>query len=283
VVDIPVASAASYASAPPPSSGATPARPAVSPVHRTPRVVLEGNVEVPSSPLLAVMSVAKGDAPELESEWFASVLERDILGLLGAYYDRGYVEVEIDPPDLKEATDGPYVDIHVRIHEGQRFRIRTLTMVERDAQGREMKPIGAPRRLRDRIRLKDGDFFARDVLVADLSAVRTLYRDAGYADFEGDPEMTHDTANATVDIDVPVRRNALTYVDRVVVIGNTRTPTATIAKEIEISAGALFNESKIQRSKRRLEALGLFRDVNASTSAEPNKTRWTVTFEVMEK
>jgi outer membrane protein insertion porin family len=280
-LDVPVASAPpSSASAPTPAPTTTTAPPSA---RRTPRVVLEGNTEVPSSELLAVMKVDKSDAPDLEGVSNADVLERDILWLNAAYYDRGYIEVKIDPPDLKEATDGPYIDIHIRIHEGARFRIGTLTVVERDDKGREVKPIGAPRRLRDRVRLQTGDFFSRAVLIDDITAVRTLYRDAGYADVEADPETTIDKANATVDVEIPVKRNALTYVDRVVVVGNTRTPTATISKEIEIAAGALFNETKLVRSKKRLQALGLFRDVAVSTAAKPSKTRWTVTFEVMEK
>src|SRR5205085_11482090 len=103
----------------------------------------------------------------------------------------------------------PLIDIRIRIEEGQRNRIRKLTIAERDAAGKEVEPLGGRAKLRGRITLGDGEVFARDVIVRDLSTIRTLYRDAGYANVDTNPEMTLDPAKAIVDIDIPIIRNAL--------------------------------------------------------------------------
>jgi outer membrane protein insertion porin family len=245
------------------------------PPVKTPRIVFEGNTNVASSELWKVTLLDKEDPTE-------DLLARDIMYLDAAYYDRGYVEVKI-VPEVRRARDGRILEARMHIDEGARYRVGKITIAERDDKGAEVEPLGGRAKLRGRITLNDGDFFARNVLVDDITAIRLLYRDAGYASVDTDPTTSPDPPNATIDIDIPIRRHAPTYVDRIVITGNHRVDTAAIEKQLVVKKGSLFNETKLIESKKKLEGLGSFTRVDIVTEAKPSTTRWTVTFEVSEK
>jgi outer membrane protein insertion porin family len=171
------------------------------------------------------MKIDKSDATAGASN--GDILERDTLLLNGFYYDHGYVAVNIDTPKLEAATDGPFIDIRIHIDEGARYRIGKLTIDEVDANGNRVAPFGG-KKLRDRISARDGDWFSRAMLVRDLGSIRHLYRDAGFAAVEAEPETNLDPAHALVDVVIPVRRGPLVYIDRIVVVGNQSVPSATV-------------------------------------------------------
>src|SRR5579883_3265033 len=116
------------------------------------------------------------------------VFERDVLMLSALYYDKGYLSVQIGTPRVMLTPDREGIDIALTIHEGPRYKIRQLRIYERDNEGREIEPLGGRRALRLMIREQSGDYFNRAELLDDLRAVRTLYRDAGYANVEAEPE-----------------------------------------------------------------------------------------------
>lgn len=274
-----VASAPAASSAPAPASSpaTAPARPAL---ERSPRYSFHGNKAVSADDLRAVVLLDKPGLPAGVSN--EDVLERDVLMITALYYDRGYLLVKVQPPVLAAATDGPFIDVRFRIDEGPRFRIGKLTIDERDDQGRVITPLGG-KELRARISVPDGAWFSRAALVGDLGSIRTAYRDAGYASVEADPITELDPAQGRVDVAITVRRHALTTLHAIVVAGNRRTSTADVMKHVLVSAGQLFNETKLEKTRAILLATGAFREVAISTQATPSASRITVTIEVTER
>src|SRR5208282_4349283 len=163
------------------------------------------------------------------------------------------------------------------------YRIRQLRVYERDNEGHEVEPLGGRRALRLLIRAQSGDAFNRSELVKDLGSVRTLYRDAGYANVEAEPETQLDPVHEEVDIVVPIRRGPLVHIERIEVKGNTKTRDKVIRREVIIQEGDLFSESGMEASKRRITALGYFERVDVSTEQGSAPDRVTINFEVAEK
>jgi outer membrane protein assembly factor BamA len=209
------------------------------------------------------------------------ILDHDLLVIYALYYDRGYLAAKLGPPRVEPSRDGRFLDIFVPVEEGPRFRLRKLAISERDATGKTVEPLGGKVPLRNRITLKDGDWFARGVLMRDLDAIRTTYGDAGYPGAFIEPETDLDLAHETVDVAVRMRRNALVTIDRIVVKGNQKVPTDVLLKEIGIPVGTRFSNTGIEQARSRLRALGL-RSVDVDSESVPSETRWTVTFEVHE-
>jgi outer membrane protein insertion porin family len=168
------------------------------------------------------------------------------------------------------------------VEEGPRYRIGKLTIAERDHAGRLVPTLGG-RDLRSLLSAKDGDWFSRAVLIHDLGAISTLYRDAGYAAVEVFPEPRQDRARAVVDVDVPVHRGPLVRVDTIAVLGNARVTTEAIRRVIGMTEGQIFNETQLLEAKRHLQGLGAFRRVDVSTEKGSDAEHWKVNFEVEEK
>src|SRR5262249_15162921 len=157
------------------------------------------------------------------------------------------------------------IDIAITIHEGPRYKIRQLRIYERDNEGKEVEPLGGRRALRLMIREQSGDYFNRAELIKELGAVRTLYRDARFANVEGAPERERAASREQVDIGVQTRRGPRGHIERIEVKGNTKTRDKVIRREIIVEEGQLFSETGLDTSKRRVTALGYFDRVDVST------------------
>jgi outer membrane protein insertion porin family len=186
------------------------------------------------------------------------VFERDVLMLSAMYYDKGYLSVQIGTPRVMLTPDREGIDIALTIHEGPRYKIRQLRIYERDNEGKEVEPLGGRRALRLMIHEQSGDFFNRAELIKELQQVRTLYRDAGFANVEAEPETELDPIHEQVDIVVPIKRGPPVHIERIEVKGNTKTRDKVIRREVVIEEGNLFSETGMEASKRRITALGYF-------------------------
>src|SRR5205814_4102540 len=136
------------------------------------------------------------------------------------------------------------MELSITIDEGPRYKIRRFRIFERDADGKEIEPIGGRRKLRGLVRAESGAYFNRAQLLEDLQAVRTLYRDEGFANVQADPETNLDPATHEVDVVVPIQRGPLVHFGRIEVQGNTKTRDKVIRRELEIVEGQKFSESK---------------------------------------
>jgi outer membrane protein insertion porin family len=248
------------------------------------RVTFIGNDSVDDPELRAVMFTgnpgffAFGSGGPFRQDAF----ERDMAVISALYYDRGYLQVSINTPRVMLTPDRNGVELSITIDEGPRYKIRRFRVFERDAEGKEIEPVGGRRKLRSLIRAESGEYFNRAQLLEDLQAVRTLYRDEGFANVLADPETTLDPVSREVDVVVPILRGPLVHFGRIEVQGNTKTRDKVIRRELEIVEGDKFSETNLERSRRRVTALGYFERVDMTTQDEGND-RISVLVEVAEK
>jgi outer membrane protein insertion porin family len=249
------------------------------------RVNFVGNVEVSDKDLRELMATGQSSPFSFGSggAFRQDALERDVLILSALYYDRGFLNVQIGTPRVMLTPDREGIEITLVIHEGPRFKIRSLRVYERDNDGKEVEPLGGRRALRQLIRAQSGDFFNRAELVKDLTAVRTLYRDAGFANVESEPETEPNVKERLVDLVVPIRRGPLVRIERIEVKGNTKTRDKVVRREMDIEEGQLFSETKLEDSKRRIMSLGFFERVDMSTEQGSSPDKMIARFEVAEK
>lgn len=209
--------------------------------------------------------------------------ERDIAVISALYYDQGFLAVSINTPRIMLTPDRSGIEVSITINEGPRFRIRQLRVYERGKNGKEVEPIGGHRRLRMMVRAEPGDYFNRAALLEDLQAIRTLYRDHGYANVDATPQTNVDPEAREVDVIVPVERGPLVHFERIEVRGNSKTRDKVIRRELEVAEGELFHETNLERSRRRVTALGYFERVDVSTEQGSAADKMNVYVEVTEK
>ncbi|MDW8249151.1 MAG: outer membrane protein assembly factor BamA [Myxococcales bacterium] len=239
------------------------------------RVTFIGNHSIPEEQLREVLITGNGGFFSFGSggPFRQDAFDRDVFILSSLYYDRGFLSVQINAPRIMLTPDRSGIELAITINEGPQFRIRSLRIFERDAEGKEVEPIGGRRHLREMVRARPGDVFNRTELAKDLQDVQTLYRDAGYANVKAEPATDIDQDRNEVDIIVPIQRGPLIHFGRIEIRGNSKTRDKVIRRELEISEGELFSETKLERSRRRVMALGYFERVDISTeqsSGEPD-------------
>ncbi len=251
------------------------------------RVTFIGNDHVPDEELRSQMQTGTGDLLSFGSggSYRQDIFERDVLMLSALYYDKGYLSVQIGTPRVMLTPDRQGIDIAVVLHEGPRYKIRQMRVYERDPDdpSREVEPLGGRRALRELIQAHSGDYFNRAQLVKDLQSVRTVYRDAGYANVEAEPETELDPVHEQVDIVIPIRRGPLVHIERIEVKGNTKTRDKVVRREMQLQEGHVFSETLLEIGKRRITALGYFERVDVSTSQGSAPDEMIVNVEVTEK
>jgi outer membrane protein insertion porin family len=249
------------------------------------RITFIGNEHVSDGELRDTMQTGNGGFFSFGSggPYRQDVFERDVLMLSAMYYDKGYLSVQIGTPRVMLTPDREGIDIALTIHEGPRYKIRQLRIYERDNEGKEVEPLGGRRALRLMIHEQSGDFFNRAELIKELQSVRTLYRDAGFANVEAEPETELDPIHEQVDIVVPIKRGPPVHIERIEVKGNTKTRDKVIRREVVIEEGNLFSETGMEASKRRITALGYFDRVDVSTEQGSSPDKIIVNIEVTEK
>ena len=209
--------------------------------------------------------------------------ERDVAVISALYYDRGFLTVSIGTPRIMLTPDRSGIEVSITIDEGPRYRIRQLRVYERGAEGREVEPIDGRRNLRMMVRAKSGDWFNRAALLEDLQAVRTLYRDHGFANVDATPQTNVDAENHEVDVVIPVERGPLVRFERIEMRGNTKTRDKVIRREMEVDEGQPFHETNLEKSRRRVTALGYFERVDVSTEQGSAPDKMNVYVEVSER
>ncbi len=249
------------------------------------RINFIGNHSIPESELRAIMFTgnpgvfAWGSGGPFRQDAF----ERDIAMISALYYDKGYLAVTVSQPRVMLTSDRSGIELSIHIDEGPRFKIRQLRIFERGDDGSEVEPIEGRRNLRMMVRADPGDYFNRAALLEDLQAVRTLYRDNGFANVDASPQTRLYPEKAEVDVIVPVVRGPLVHFERIEVRGNTKTRDKVIRRELEIAETDKFSETKLEKSRQRITRLGYFERVDISTEQGSTPDTVNVFVEVTER
>lgn len=249
------------------------------------RITFIGNHSIPDEDLRAVMFIGASSFFSFGSggPFRQDAFERDIAVISALYYDRGFLTVSIHTPRVMLTPDKSGIEISITIDEGPRYRIRQLRVYERGPSGQEVEPIGGRKALRAKVRAGPGDYFNRAELLDDLQSVRTLYRDHGYANVEANPQTRLDQERHEVDIVVPIVRGPKVYFERIEIRGNSKTRDKVLRREMEVAEGDLFHETNLERSRRRITALGFFERVDISTEEGSAPDKVQVNIEVTER
>jgi outer membrane protein insertion porin family len=250
------------------------------------RITFVGNQSISDDELRSVMITGQTSIFDFFGSGAAfrqDAFERDILVLNALYYDRGFLSVQIATPRVMLTPDRTGLELTITITEGPRYKIRRIAVFEVDPDGNETEPLEGRRKLREMLRARPGDYFNRAELAKDLGSVQTLYRDAGFANVEANPETEIDPDSQEVDIVVAIKRNKPIKFGRIEIRGNTKTRDKVIRREMEIAERQLFSESKLERSRRRIMMLGFFERVDISTEQGDDEGTVDVNVDIGEK
>jgi outer membrane protein insertion porin family len=210
---------------------------------------ISGNASVPLADLRAGLRLRSGE-PFSDAR-----LDADVQTIEDLYHRRGFASARAQSAvEIVTATPPPArapVAVRVVVTEGVR------TIVDGVAFAGNQALTGVA--LRGRVGLQPGAPYVPGQISVDRDAIQLAYEDLGYQSVAVDARLELSQNDTHVAVTFVIREGPQVFVDHVLIVGNVRTKTETIERELQVKPGDPFSLGAINESQRRLTALGLFR------------------------
>lgn len=232
------------------------------------KIFFEGNDEITDSELKGVVMTRKY---KWWSSWLtgsgvvkADQLTNDVQLISRYYLTKGYADVRVGEPEIKEVDDG--LVLTFKIEEGPIFSLRNIGVKGDLVNGDTEKTL-------EGVQVKRGDTFNIDTIRQSTFHILDKFTDVGYAFANVEPATSLDRTSREVDVVFEISRGKLAYVDRINISGNSKTTDNVIRRSLKIQETDLFSSSKIRRSQELLNRLGFFEEVSITPQPSKEKER----------
>ncbi len=241
-------------------------------------VTFIGAQEVKPEDLKAVMVTREGGYFSFltgEGTYREEAFQRDLAIIQATYYDRGYINVRIDKPTISLSADKRYIYITLKVTEGEPYDIGKI-----DFDGDLVVP---KERLAALMTTAKGERFNRSKLSQDILALTDVYYDQGYAYANINPVTSVSANTRVVDLTFDIQKGPQVTIERIDIIGNTKTRDRVIRRELRVYEGELYSGTGVRRSRDRVNALGYFETVDITQKPGSADDRIVLQVEVKEK
>lgn len=202
-------------------------------------------------------------------------LERDLEIIADRYFDLGYIQIKIKQPQVNLIEDNEYFDVLIEISEGLQFRVGEL-----DVKGDLLTNREELLRL---AQLRTGDVFSRKVLREGVLALSDFYADQGYAYVNVSPLSSVDLEKRTINLVFEIEQGSQVYIDKIRLSGNVKTRDKVVRRELIVVEGDLYNATRLKESKRRINNLGYFEEVQVAPAKGTDPGKMNLDIAVKEK
>ena len=233
------------------------------PLYRISRVEISGNPSLPLSEFEP--SLRLRDAQPFS----AAKLDADVSTIQDLYHRLGFSAAKVQAGlELELAgTRATQVPVLVRlvINEGVRTTIGSVRFAGNQSTSETTLGEG--------LNLQPGGPFVPALLGVDRDQIQRQLANRGYqnATVDARPQFSQDGTRA--DILFTVHEGPQIFVDHVLIVGNVRTSSGTIERELQLKPGDPVGVDAVNESQRRLSALGLFRRARITELAHGDETR----------
>jgi len=201
--------------------------------------------------------------------------DRELLRL--HYLKNGFPDARVVAADATQNADGTGYSVQFRVDEGERFSFRAATVKAGTAL-----PKLNPGELEGAIQVKAGAPYNQEQVDKSVEKMMLALSDRGYAFMQVRPVPARDGASHTIAITFSVEEAPHIYVERIDIVGNTKTKDFVIRRELRIAEGDAVNAFLLERARTRVQALGFFKSVTLKRKIGSAPDRIVVTIEVIE-
>lgn len=199
-------------------------------------------------------------------------LQQDLDSIRAWYQDHGYIDVELK--DVRRERSENRLALVIPVVEGPQYHVGKVSITGQQAVTED--------KVRGLLKMKPGDVYSPKGLRDDTKAIVDAYGTGGYVDLEVRPEGVPAGAN-TINVSYTIDEGIRSFVERVNIVGNTRTKDKVIRRELAVAPGDLFNTVRVEASKQRLNGLQYFSKVETYPEDTAIPGRKDLTVQVEEK
>ena len=194
----------------------------------------------------------------------------DLKKVLAKYNEHGYRDARIIKDTIYKVSE-KLINIEITVYEGKQYFFRNITWKGNTKYSSDI--------LSKLLGIKKGDVYNKKLLDENLymnpNGVFSLYQDNGYL-FSSITPIETQVEGDSIDVEIQVYEGKKARINRVSVIGNTKTHDHVILREIRTLPGDMYNRSKIIRTQRELATLGFFDPEKLNVNPTPDPVTGTV-------
>ncbi|HET9419265.1 MAG TPA: outer membrane protein assembly factor BamA [Chthoniobacterales bacterium] len=198
--------------------------------------------------------------------------QQDLDSVREFYQNHGYIDVELK--DVRRQRADGRMTITIVVNEGTQYHVGKISI--------SGEKVTTEEKIRALLKMKEGSVYSPKALHDDAKAMADAYGSGGYVDLVITPQGTPG-GPGVIDLHYQIEEGARSFIQRINVVGNTRTKDKVIRREVLVTPGDIFNTVRVETSKKRLENLGYFSKVETYPEDTGVPGRKDLTIEVQEK
>lgn len=238
-----------------------------------------GNHAFSSSQLRDIISTT-------QTGWFdflkgTSVYDPDRLSLdrelLRQYYlKNGYADARVTAANAELDRDGSGFYITFAVEEGVLYNFGAV-QVESSLPGVDTS------RLNGELLTNAGDVYNGSLIDKTVEKLTLAVSEQGFAFVRVKPKAVPDHASRTISLLYTIEEGPRVYIERINIVGNTRTKDHVIRREFRLAEGDAYNPMMVDRAKQRIQGLGIFKSVDIKRRPGTAQDRVVLDCEVVEQ
>ena len=170
------------------------------------------------------------------------------------YYNHGFADFELISSVANLDDEKNRYSIIITVDEGDQYR---FSNIEIDSS---IPEIGV-KSLYSLLETKSGEIYNAQKIERSIIALSSKIAESGYAFAKVTSRSDRDFEKHTILISYLIDQGPRVYIEHIEIEGNTRTRDYVIRREFDLSEGDALNQALVQRTKRRLETLGIFQGI----------------------
>lgn len=192
------------------------------------------------------------------------------------YLNHGYADFRVLSAVAELSPDKKDFFMTFTIEEGEKYKFGKISIENSIEAIPEEK-------LQKSIMIEEGDWYSARLVEQTIEKLMEAAGEEGYAFVEPRPQLKKNPEEHTVDIVFVITEGPKIYIQRIDIIGNTRTLDSVIRREFEVAEGDAFNAVKIRKSIQKIKDLNFFKKVNLTKESGDTSNRVILKVEVEEQ
>ena len=212
-----------------------------------------------------------------ESRWYRFLSNADSYDPDRMAYDRellrrfylrnGFADFRVKSAVAEVGDSGENFFLTFSLEEGEQYDFGDIDIVSK-IPDIDIEP------LKDLIFMRSGDVYDASIIDDTVLALTDAVGDYGFTFVEIRPQVKKDRENKIINIQLQIEEAPKAYVERIDIRGNVRTLDKVLRREFKLVEGDAFNASKLRRTRRNIQSLGFFSNLNIENvpGSAPDKT-----------
>ena len=192
------------------------------------------------------------------------------------YMNNGFLKYQIDSSQVSLSATKKQALLTINMTEGALYHFSSISLAGQFVIPKET--------LKNLIQIHSGDIFSRGAVMESAKSMQLALANKGYAFAIVNPIPVVDETKKTVGITFYVNPGKQVYIHQIIFQDNTQTNDQTLRERTIFPEGSLYNQTKIDLSKLKIQQLSFIKNITEENIPVPNSTdEVDVVFQVEEQ